>query len=172
MTPEQPHLVLGMATTSKPERAESAVLRSFGAADGAALGVSLLWDCLDSKDPTDVECAIIVYSWFGCPREGLQALLLILDTGWHYKHEDVVRLIAKLRSPVAIPALLRAADFVPDYLEWDEDRELARKVVWALGAIPGPEAHDALHELVHSTHGRIRDEAHHQLDRRLASPPH
>ena len=75
-------------------------------------------------------------------------------------------MIAKLRSPMAIPALARAADYVPEYLEWDEDRELARKAVWALGAIPGPEADNALRELVHSTHGRIRDEAHRQLDRR------
>ncbi|WP_073814917.1 hypothetical protein [Streptomyces sp. CB02261] len=37
--------------------------------------------------------------------------------------------------------------WIPEYLDFDENRALAVKAIWALGAIPGTEAREALEDL-------------------------
>ncbi|MFD5103330.1 hypothetical protein [Streptomyces albidochromogenes] len=55
-----------------------------------------------------------------------------------------------------------ATRWIPEYLDFDEFRALAVKAIWALGAIPGPEARDApdsgawAREFVVSPLGRTR----------------
>jgi len=55
---------------------------------------------------------------------------------------------------------------VPPYLDFDESRALARKAIWALGAIPGPEARQALTWLMDAENSVVREGAEAQLARR------
>ena len=61
---------------------------------------------------------------------------------------------------------LFAARWVPEYLDFDEYRTLARNATWALGRIPGPEAEQALTDLLDSDSEIVRQEAKALLARR------
>ncbi|MET9438981.1 HEAT repeat domain-containing protein, partial [Streptomyces sp. NPDC006551] len=64
------------------------------------------------------------------------------------------------------PALVAATRWVPEYLDFDESRALAVKAIWALGAIPGEEAREALEGLRGDENEIIRENAVKQLARR------
>nr|WP_240982708.1 HEAT repeat domain-containing protein [Streptomyces sp. S3(2020)] len=75
-------------------------------------------------------------------------------------------MLGRLRSPQTVPTLVLATRWVPEYLDWDENRALAVKAIWALGAIPGPEAREALEGLRDDEDEIIRENAVKQLARR------
>ncbi|MEU8679480.1 HEAT repeat domain-containing protein [Streptomyces sp. NPDC048560] len=75
-------------------------------------------------------------------------------------------MLGKLCSPKTVPTLVLATRWVPEYLDWDENRALAVKAIWALGAIPGPEAREALNALRDEENEIIRENAVNQLARR------
>lgn len=74
-----------------------------------------------------------------------------------------------LRAPAAVDALYRLAWWVPDYLDWDDTRGLARKAIWGLGQTPGPEAQEALRLLLDEPDEIVRENAAKQLTRRNQS---
>ncbi|MGQ0775200.1 MAG: hypothetical protein ACT4NY_12395 [Pseudonocardiales bacterium] len=137
-----------------------------GATDGLALGLKLLRDALARRDPVDVEMALIVADVFGVTDDYLESLVALASKDWHFKHEDVVTLLGRLRSPEAVDALYEAAQWVPEYLDFDENRALANKAVRALGAISVEGAEKALKRLLSSDAEVIRNQAAAQLDRR------
>jgi hypothetical protein len=57
---------------------------------------------------------------------------------WHHSHEDVVWHLGEYQGADVISALDHATRWVPDYLDFDENRALARKAIWELGKQPGP----------------------------------
>lgn len=151
----------GEATTSPAD-----FLRQFGATDGQTLGLKLLRDALDRRDPVDVEMALIVADVFGVTGDHLEPLVALASEDWHFKHEDVVTLLGRLRSPDAVDALYETAQWVPAYLDFDDNRALANKAVCALGAIPDERAEEALKRLLGSDAEVIRNQAAAQLNRR------
>jgi hypothetical protein len=142
------------------------VLRHFGATDGRALGLRLLRDAVERQDGLDVEMALVLGAKFGFTVDHLDLLVQLASTGWHHKHEDVVSALGQLRSPAAVPALYHAAWWVPDYLDFDESRALAVKAIWALGGTPGPEAEQALKQLLSAEGEVVHEAARAQLARR------
>jgi HEAT repeat protein len=60
-------------------------------------------------------------------------------------NEDIVDALNEGRDPAAVPCLRRAVRWIPEY---DEDGQLARKAVWALGRIGTPEAIAAIRDEV------------------------
>lgn len=142
------------------------VLRHFGTQDGRALGLSLLRDAVDRRDGSDTEYALIVCGVFGITEEDhLELLVQLASAGWHTKHEDVASALDRLRTPAAVNALYHLTQWVPDYLDWDEGRALARKAVWGLAKIPGPEARAALRQLLDDRDEHVRAYAAKRLDR-------
>jgi len=154
-------IVPGRDRTGSPER----VLQQFGTDDGQALGLNLLRDAAGRRDELDLELALIVCFTFGFTAGHLDLLIQLAGMDWHLKHEDVMAGLGELRSPLAIDALLDATWWVPQYLDFDESRALARKAIWALGAVPGPEARQALAGLLDSDSSIVREEAKAQLAR-------
>lgn len=142
------------------------VLRHFGATDGRSLGLCLLRDAVERRDGLDVEMALIVCAKFGFTMDHLDLLVQLASADWHHKHEDVVSALGQLRSPTAVEALYHAAWWVPDYLDFDESRALAVKAIWALGSTPGPEAEQALKQLLSAEGEVVREAARAQLARR------
>ena len=168
MTPEERELILSLVVSPRdlsggdPE----AVLRHFGTEDGAGLGRSLLADARQREDGTDVELALIVCARFGYDAALTPLLLELEPADWHHKHEDVVSMLGKLKSPETVNALYHATQWIPDYLDYDESRALARKAIWALGGVPGPEATQALTLLLEDKDEEVREAAAEQLRRR------
>ncbi|MGP4101387.1 HEAT repeat domain-containing protein [Nonomuraea sp. KM90] len=168
MTPDQREAILGLviAPGRPPKVTPDEVLGRFGTSDGTGLGLSLLRDAVERKDGTDVELALIVCFTFGLTAEHLHALMELCRTDWHQSHEDAVLALDRLRSPDAVDALVRATEWVPDYLDYDESRALAAKAIWALGKTPGTQADLALERLTASKDTILREAAEAQLKRR------
>jgi hypothetical protein len=142
------------------------VLRYFGTTDGPQLGLDLLRDAVHRHDDLDLEMALVVCFTFGLMVEHLDLLVQLASADWHRKHEDVVLALDQFRSPAAVDALYHAAWWIPDYLEWDESRALARNAIHALGKTPGSEAFEALTELTSSGSEIVRETASRVLQRR------
>ncbi|MEU9298810.1 HEAT repeat domain-containing protein [Streptomyces sp. NPDC048266] len=122
---------------------------------------------MERQDADDVEMALIVKAAASASvEEFLEPLIELFPADWHREYEDIVSSLGKLRSPKTVPTLLLATHWVPEYLDWDENRALAVQAIWALGAIPGPEAREALEDLRDDENEIIRENAVNQLARR------
>ncbi|WP_432030504.1 HEAT repeat domain-containing protein [Streptomyces sp. 1222.5] len=166
MTPEEQDLVLGLvvAPGSPPTRTIDEVLAHFGESDGGALSLWLLQDAMERQDADDVEMALIVHAAAGASDEAfLEPLTELFPAEWHRAHEDIVSMLGRLRSPKTLPTLVLATHWVPEHLDWDENRALAVKAIWALGALPGPNARAALEGLRDAENTIIRENAAKQL---------
>lgn len=140
-------------------------LAGFGAADGEALGLELLRDAVARRDPVDVELALVVCFRFKFADDHVPPLLTLAFADWHECHEDVASALGKIRSPMAVDALVHLAEWVPDYLAFDDARALATKAIWALGSISGGAAHEALESLARSGDRIVAENAKAQLEK-------
>jgi HEAT repeat protein len=167
VTPEGRDLIFSFVTApgSSPAISETDLLRHFDATDGRSLGLSLLRAAIRDRNAVDVEAALIVCSIFGVGSEHLPLLIELVSADWHQQHENVVSLLDRLTAPDAVDALLHAATWVPDYLDYDENRALATKAIWALGKIGTSESRAALQELRYSDDEVVREEAASQIAR-------
>lgn len=170
MTPEQERLVFSMVTVpgGGEPLSPGEFLRRFGAGDGRELGVTLLREAVERQIADEVELALIVCSVFGFGPEHFGLLVGLVGADWHVKHEDVVSVLARLRDPAAVEALYYATWWVPAYLEFDENRALARKAVRALGGLPGEEATAALRQVLATGDAVVREFAVRELARQEA----
>jgi hypothetical protein len=168
MTPEGRAVILSLVQVPGREREGTPedVLRHFGVTDGKKLGLRLLRDAIERRDNEDIDFALIVCGVFGITMNHLNMLIQLSSADWHQIHEKVVYQLDKLRTPAAVDALYEATQWVPDYLEWDDTRALARNAIWAIGKIPGPEAQRALERLLKSDDEILRDGAREQIERR------
>ncbi|HEX8343293.1 MAG TPA: hypothetical protein VF657_00935 [Actinoplanes sp.] len=168
MTPEDRDAIFSIVVVPGRGAAGSAedVLRHFGTTDGVELGLRLLSEAIAAKSRVDLEAALIVCGAFGVGPRHLPHLVALLPVDWHKQHENIVTMLVDLRSPDAVGALHHAAVSGPAYLDWNENRPLATKAIWALGVIPGGEAERALTELADDPDEIVRQTAQSQLDRR------
>jgi hypothetical protein len=164
-------LIMSLAVIPGRGRAMSPeeFLRRAGAADGRQLGLDLLRDAVQRQHAVDLEMALIVCFTFGFTMDHLDLLLQMSSADWHRKHEDIVSALAELRSSTAVSVLVRATQWVPEYLEFDETRALARRAIWALGKTPGPEAARALGLFLHSDNEIFRKTARTALEYRTSA---
>ena len=167
MTPEQRQVILGLmhVPNRPPSSTAEDVLRAFGATDGEAFGLRLLSEAVEQRNGEDVEYALLVCQTFEFVEGHLPLLLELLSADWHVKHEDVVWYLGTYQSPTVVEALYQATQWVPEYLDYDENRALARKAIWELGKQPGVEARRALDALAQSDNELLSREAKHQLER-------
>lgn len=170
MSPEDCDLVFSFVSAPGREKdiARDDILRHFDTDDGRGLGLHLLREAINDKAPVDLEAAIIVCNLFGFGVEHLALLVGLVYEDWHKQHENVVSMLGKLKDPDATAAMHHAATWVPDYLDWDENRALAVKAIWGLGGTPGTEAEQALLGLREDGDEIVREEAEAQLRRRNA----
>lgn len=166
MSPEERSLVMALfVVPGRQSMSNGQFLKEFGAADGTALGLDLLRDAVDRRDPVDVELALVVCFRFGFTDGHLQPLLTLASADWHQRHEDVASALGELRSPASVDALAHLAQWVPAYLEFDRARALAVKAIWALGGIGGDAARQALASLAGSSCSIVADNAVAQLQK-------
>lgn len=144
-------------------------LRQFrNADDGVVLTGQLLEEALASRRGDDAEMALLVGFSFGFAPEHLPALIALEPADWHHRHENVVLALDALRSPAAVAALHHATQWIPDYLDFDFNRALAVKAIWALGKIDGEEAAAALVQIAKGPNPILAGCAAKQIRRRQA----
>lgn len=167
MSPEERALVMALYVLpgGRQPMSSEEFLRRFGAADGITLGLDLLRDAIERRDPLDVELALVVGFSFGFSDRHLQPLITLAFADWHQRHEDVASALGRLKSPAAVDALLHLAQWVPAYLEFDDARALAVKAIWALGGTSGDAAHSALKSLSSSESDIVAENAVAQLQK-------
>jgi HEAT repeat protein len=164
VSPEERSLVMALfVVPGRQPMSNEQFLKKFGAVDGRALGLDLLRDAVNRRDPVDVELALVVCFRFGFTNDHLQPLLTLAFADWHQRHEDVASALGELRSPASIDALAHLARWVPAYLEYDDARALAVKAIWALGGIGGDTARGALTSLADSPSSIVAENAAAQL---------
>ncbi len=157
--------MIALAPGGKETISDAEFLRKFHATDGVALGLQLLRDAVDRRDPTDVEMALIVSSHFGFSSDHIEPLIVLAYADWHQQHENVAWALENMRPPEAVDALAHLARWVPSYLEFDNARALAVKAIWGLGKIGNEPARCELEALSHANSEVVARNARSQLDR-------
>jgi|LauGreDrversion4_2_1035121.scaffolds.fasta_scaffold466205_2 hypothetical protein len=164
MTEEERGLVMAMVTQGLTP---AEFLKQFRfSTNGQLLCGELLSEAIKSRAAQDVEWSLIVGYTFGFTEQHLEPLLILSKEPWHFKHEDVVTALGKLKTPKAVDGLLDATKHIPIYLDFDESRALAVKAIWALGGIEGSEADAALKEVMSNPDPILVAAAEEQLKRR------
>src|SRR5258708_3228946 len=90
--------------------------------------------------PDEVEAAGTAGHQIGLREEFVPALVELLQSKDHFRHEDIAAALQTLRDPKTVDALYEAAHARYEYLAYDEYFGLARKCTWALADIGTPEA--------------------------------
>ncbi|MER8034808.1 HEAT repeat domain-containing protein [Streptomyces hydrogenans] len=169
MSPEEQKLIMGLVFVPGRGRTRTLdeVLAHFGESDGGALALRLLRGAMERRDADDVGMALILHASAGASvEEFMEPLTELFPAEWHRGHEEIVSMLGRLRSPRTVPTLALATHWVPECLDWDENRALAVKAIWALGAVPGLEAREVLEGLREDENEIIRENALRQLARR------
>lgn len=168
MTPEQRDLMLGLVIgpDGSSQVAPEHVLRAFAVDDGVELSRRLVAEAATSCSAVGMELAIIAASVFGVADDVVDDLIELLYAEWHHSHESMVLLVGQAGEVRAVRALQRMATWVPDYLDFDESRALARKAIHALGRIPSAEATKVLTELSEGEAPMLAEAAQRQLKHR------
>lgn len=166
LTTEQRRLIDTLVRT--PTRAPIApdeFLRRFPAEDGQELARRL---ALSARTEDDLQAALTVAHTFEAIDATWTPILAgLIRADFHTEHEYLTDLLAELRDPRAVDALAHAATWVPDYLDWDDNRNLASKAIWGLRKNPSPDAVPALITLTGSDDPVVAEAARDRLLDRL-----
>lgn len=127
--------------------------------------LTLLEHSYENKDDNAVEEAIIIGTTIDCFSNKFSEIfckLLVVD--WHYKHEDIARILQNLKDPSTVKCLYEAALLQFDYLSYDDTYQFGRKCIKALSAIDSSEAREKLLLLTQSSISEIKQYAIKELD--------
>lgn len=145
-------------------------LRRFpSAVEHDRLALKWLQEAYETRNADDLSYAFVIGGVFGFAPEHKDILLRLIDEDWHYCHEEIVSTLQTWPTPDTVEALFRATQWIPKSLEYDDNRALAVKAIWALGKIPGTEAEKKLEILARSENTILRKNAVEQLERRHAA---
>ncbi|EOV8990406.1 HEAT repeat domain-containing protein [Cronobacter dublinensis] len=169
MNPEQKSLVLSVVN-NKPLRAgkitDDEFLELFPCTQGNVEDFvnEILKNAHFSKDPKEVEYAIYIGFHFGFTCKHEDILIHLLDDHFHYKHDDVVLALVKIKakSDNAVNALYNCALSEYDYLvddREDDNYTLAWNCIYALAKIGSHYAIEKLKELSHNAIPQIKIKA-------------
>jgi hypothetical protein len=135
------------------------------------LGLSMLREALEERDPVGVEFGLYLAFRFGVSADYLDVLLALATADWHENHEDVVEALTELNAPESATALHAAALAEHEYLEYDEAHALGTKSAWALAKLQTEAAVEALTDLLSSGAAPVAQVAREQLERLAAGAP-
>ena len=169
MTEDQQKLCRGLITfpNASPRVSKPDFLRRFPSAVAhGKLAPGWLEGAYERRSAGDLSCALRVGFVFGFAPEHRETFQRLIDEDWHTSHEDVVSALVNLPTVDNVEALFRATQWVPAYLEFDDNRALAVKAIWGLGAIPDAKAKAKLEILAYSENDILRTNAIKQLERR------
>lgn len=121
----------------------------------------------EQSDDTLFEAGFIAYFFKEEPVNNIfmDTIIACLAGRWHFRHEDLVHYYQGLFREHDIPTLVALIQDEPEYLDYDETRQLARKSLYALEAIKNNAAFLALKELQSSEDETVRNYIHEIMER-------
>lgn len=169
MNSEQKNLVLSVVN-NKPLRAgkitDEEFLKLFPCTQGNVEGFidDILKNAHSSKDLKEVEYALYIGFHFGFTNKHENILIHLLSDDFHYKHDDVVRALVKIKakSDDAVNALYNCALSEYDYLADDREDDiymLAWNCIYALAKIGSKYASEKLKALSRNSIPKIKNKA-------------
>jgi hypothetical protein len=121
----------------------------------------LLSENIKDKNPVSLAHTLTVAYLDGADGDYTDLLIYLLDQDWHTLQEDVISILELAKDPKSIECLYRTALNIPGY---DDGRSVAKKCIWALGAINTSEARDKLKQLSEINDPIIREVASMQIN--------
>lgn len=118
--------------------------------------IELIKEAIKKEDAVLLEYVLIVADKDGLNKSYTAFLCQLLAENWHHSHEDIVMLLEKIKDPESVDCIYNASSFVIDY---DDGRSLAKKCIWALGAINTEYSMSKLEQLSHSDNIIIKEAA-------------
>ena len=100
-----------------------------------------------SREPYEVEKSLMPLYQLSEIGEFINDLIELLNEGFHFKHEDIVRLFQEAKDPRTCQILKETTFKKFGYLNYDDSFGLARKCIWALADIGTSEAKNFLKEI-------------------------
>jgi hypothetical protein len=94
--------------------------------------LTLLKENIKNKDEKGLATTLGVIFLDGADEDYTDLLLSTLDEDWHKLKEDIISVLELTKDPKSIQRIYEAAINIPDY---DDGRSVAKKCIWALGAI-------------------------------------
>ncbi|NQX48216.1 hypothetical protein HQN87_23085 [Paenibacillus tritici] len=126
----------------------------------------LLERAYNRKIANEVEYSLFIAFSFNLFNEDyVEIACKLIESHWHFQHENLAMILQRLKSPASIEYLYRAAVTQFDYLDFDEAYALAVKCIWALGDINTEDSRGKLKLLTESENEIIRENAVKQLER-------
>lgn len=140
---------LRVGLDGEPALSVSEFLRIFrnGEVESVSLVGELLSGALEMQDTDEMELAMLAGFNLGFSVSHINLLSSLAQAEWHYSHEDIASAFDEIRVPGCVNSLRYLAQWVPEYLEFDEARALGSKAVWALKKIGDASARAALREI-------------------------
>ena len=123
-----------------------------------------LYNAIEAKDAEQIDIALDKCFGSNFSGEYIPALIELLGKTWHYRHEDIVRVLQQLKDSRAVDALYNEAHSEYEYLNYDDCYGLARKCTWALADIGTPEAKAKLQQLVQENNQFVAEYAQKRLN--------
>ncbi|MFY0602135.1 MAG: hypothetical protein JXR03_20840 [Cyclobacteriaceae bacterium] len=126
-----------------------------------------LKNALILEDADFVEYGLLLGFNFSFPekQDFINVLSSLLLQEWHYKHEDIARILQKLKSPESVDSLYQAVNTDYEYLEYNNCEALIVKCAYALGDINTEEAREKLRLMSESDNEIIQEAGKKQLER-------
>ena len=121
----------------------------------------------EQSDDTLFEAGLIADFFEAEPTNDvfMDIIIACLAGRWHFRHEDLVHYYKGLFREQDIPILVALIQDEPEYLDYDETRQLARKSIYALKAIKKETAFLALKELQISEDETVKNYVHEIMER-------
>ncbi|MDV7696783.1 hypothetical protein N6B72_07620 [Chryseobacterium soli] len=119
-----------------------------------------------NKDAGDIEeVVVLIYSGDFNNDQYIEELCGVILESWHFKHEDIVQILHKLKDPSTVDFLYKVSEMHFDYLDYDDTYQLARKCIKALATIRSANAIKKLQILLKSDNPIISEYAKKELDK-------
>ena len=123
-----------------------------------------LSEAIKERSSDKAENAVTTVHQFGYDPDFVPLLIELLESDWHFRHEDIALALQWSKDNRATNSLLKTAKIKFDYLNYDDSYSLARKCVWALTDIGTDESKQALFELSQWHDQKIASYAQKRLD--------
>lgn len=114
---------------------------------------------IKKKDPEFLDCILYLGDVIKYKYNCIYLLEKLILEKWHYKHEDLARLLQEYKSPSSVDVLYLASNLNLEYLDFDDNYSLAIKCIWGISCIGNENAIGKLKILSKSKNQKIKNNA-------------
>ncbi|HEM7578103.1 TPA: hypothetical protein U2J86_005162 [Serratia marcescens] len=114
---------------------------------------------IEKKDSEFLDCILYLGDVIKYKYVCIYLLEKLILEKWHYKHEDLARLLQAYKSPSSVDVLYLASNLNLEYLDFDDNYSLAIKCIRGINSIGNENAIEKLKILSKSKNEKIKNNA-------------